>query len=79
MFADMRSAVGIPKEDDILDYIHALPDKEQAEAFEKVQVIERRAMAEQKAQPGLDALLEYLDRTEIKKGICTRNFEYVQF
>lgn len=75
MFADMRSAVGIPKHIDILDYIYSLPDQQQVEAFAKVQDIERLAMAKQVPQPGLVALMEYLDRNGIKKAICTRNFE----
>lgn len=75
MFAEMRSAVGIPKHMDILDFIHALPDRQQAEAFSKVQEIEQRAMALQVAQPGLVPLMEYLDMKGIKKAICTRNFE----
>ena len=75
MFSEMRSAVNIPKEIDILDYIHGLPDQEQQEAFAAIQVIERRAMANQVPQAGLVTLMEYLDRKRIKKGICTRNFD----
>lgn len=75
MFGEMREAVNIPKEYDILDYIHSLPDQEQSEAFAKVQEIERRAMQKQKPQPGLVGLMEYLDSRGIKKAICTRNFE----
>lgn len=75
MFSEMRTAVGIPEHIDILDYIHSLPDKQQAEAFAKVQDIERRGMAQQVPQAGLVPLMEYLDGKQIKKGICTRNFE----
>lgn len=75
MFKEMRSAVNIPKEMDILDYIHALPEPQQQEAFAKIQAIESRAMKQQVAQPGLVALLEYLDKYDIKKAICTRNFD----
>ena len=75
MFAEMRSAVNIPNEDDILDYIHALPSQQQDEAFAKIQRIEREAMAKQVPQPGMVSLMEYLDGKGIKKGICTRNFE----
>lgn len=77
MFAEMRKAVGIPKEIDILDHIHSLPSPEQDEAFGHIQAIERKAMAAQVPQPGLVTLMEYLDRSGIKKGICTRNFECV--
>lgn len=75
MFSEMRAAVDIPKELDILDHIHSLPDQQQAEAFAKIQSIERDAMAKQVPQAGLVSLMEYLDSKGIKKGICTRNFE----
>ncbi|RMZ15560.1 hypothetical protein D0860_01520 [Hortaea werneckii] len=75
MFAEMRQAVNIPKGSDILDYIHALPEKEQREAFSKIQDIERTAMSKQVPQAGLVNLMEFLDEHDIKKGICTRNFD----
>jgi len=76
MFSEMRSAVGIPKGEDILDYIHGLPENQQTEAFRKIQDIEREAMAKQIPQAGLVSLMEFLDEHGIHKGICTRNFEY---
>lgn len=75
MFEQMRSALGITKEIDILDHMHALPEPEQSEAFKKVQDIEQEAMRKQIPQAGLVTLLEFLDRHGIRKGICTRNFE----
>lgn len=75
MFLEMRSAVGITKEIDILDHILALPESEQQEAFSKIQAIEERAMRQQVPQPGLSILMEYLDKHKIKKAICTRNFD----
>jgi phosphoglycolate phosphatase-like HAD superfamily hydrolase len=75
MFQEMRSAVNIPADKDILDHIHSLPDREQATAFSKIQAIERQAMADQVPQPGLVSLMEYLDRKGIRKAICTRNFD----
>lgn len=77
MFGEMRSAVSIPPGEDILDFIHALPEQEQREAFAKIQAIERQAMARQVAQPGLVELMEYLEVKGVRKAICTRNFEYV--
>ncbi|KAK4995377.1 hypothetical protein LTR66_004793 [Elasticomyces elasticus] len=74
MFSEMRSALGIPKGEDILDYIYALPEKEQQEALDKIEAVERKAMKEQKPQAGLICLMEYLDKKRIRKGICTRNF-----
>ena len=71
----MRAALDIPKQVDILDHIHALPDGDQAEAYAKIQAIERQAMEKQIPQAGLVSLMEYLDEKGIHKGICTRNFE----
>ncbi|TKX23527.1 hydrolase-like protein 3 [Elsinoe australis] len=75
MFGEMRSALGIDKSVDILDHIHDLPEAEQPEAHEKIETIERRAMEKQVPQAGLVLLMEYLDQKNIKKGICTRNFD----
>lgn len=77
MFKLMRDSVSIPADQDILDYIHSLPPREQDEAFDKIKAIESQAMAEQVPQAGLVSLMEFLDREGVKKGICTRNFEYV--
>ncbi|KAK5722154.1 hypothetical protein LTR17_014346 [Elasticomyces elasticus] len=75
MFAQMREAVGITKEVDILDHIHSLSASEQESAFAKIQAIEREAMAAQVPQAGLVTLMEYLDERGVQKGICTRNFD----
>ncbi|KKF96165.1 putative uncharacterized hydrolase [Ceratocystis platani] len=52
-----------------------LPEASQAAAHEAIRAIERRAMDEQAAQPGLAELMQYLDSRGIRKGICTRNFD----
>ncbi|CAK7231921.1 hypothetical protein SCUCBS95973_008087 [Sporothrix curviconia] len=76
MFGQMREALGITKGTDILDHIYSLPTPEkQREAMESVRNIERAAMASQEAQPGLAALMDYLDARGVPKAICTRNFE----
>lgn len=75
MFAEMRSSVGIPKSEDILDFIYTLSPSDQEAAMEKIRTIERTAMSTQTAQPGLLSLMDYLDSKKIPKGICTRNFE----
>ena len=75
MFADMRNALGITKRVDILDHIYALPAQEQPAAHEAIRDIERKAMASQTPQPGLSALMSYLDDKGIRKAICTRNFD----
>jgi len=79
MFAEMRNALGIDKSTDILDHVHALPENEQKGAHDKIQAIERKAMKVQKPQPGLNELMEYLAKRNIRKGICTRNFECAFF
>lgn len=75
MFGEMRSALGITKGEDILDHIYSLTESEQKEAHAKIQAIERAAMEKQIPQAGLVSLMEYLDSKNVKKGICTRNFE----
>ena len=75
MFEEMRAAINLPNDKDILDHIHSLPEEEQGDAFAAIQAIERRAMETQVPQPGLVTLMEYLDRKGMKKAICTRNFD----
>ncbi|ROW10073.1 hypothetical protein VPNG_06483 [Cytospora leucostoma] len=76
MFGEMRRALGIPKQVDILEHIYGLPTPEAREAaMESVRRIERAAMAEQRAQPGLVELMSYLDARALPRGICTRNFD----
>ncbi|KAI1345066.1 haloacid dehalogenase-like hydrolase [Xylariaceae sp. FL0016] len=76
MFGQMREVLGISKSVDILEHIYSLPTPEDRErAMEHVRNIERKSMAEQVAQPGLVQLMDYLDKHNIPKGICTRNFE----
>ncbi|KAK4503397.1 hypothetical protein PRZ48_004312 [Zasmidium cellare] len=75
MFGQMREALGITKQTDILDHIHALPEPAQSEAFAKVQQIESDAMVKQTPQAGLVTLMEFLDRVGVRKAICTRNFD----
>ncbi|KAK7746419.1 hypothetical protein SLS53_002378 [Cytospora paraplurivora] len=76
MFGEMRRALGITKQVDILEHIYSLPTPEAREAaMESVRQIERAAMAEQRAQPGLVELMAYLDARGLPRGICTRNFD----
>lgn len=49
----MRDALCIDKGIDILDYVHSLPEKEQEEAQEKLRKIEKTAMLDMEAQPGI--------------------------
>ncbi|KAL4932763.1 putative haloacid dehalogenase-like hydrolase [Aspergillus undulatus] len=76
MFGKMREALGISKSVDILHHIRNLPtDDQRLEASNKVKAIEREAMKHQEPQPGLVELMEYLRDREIKRALCTRNFE----
>ena len=70
-----RTAVGIPKTSDILDHIYALPQAEQEQAMTKIRQIEGAAMLKQQPQAGLIELMEYLESRDVRKAICTRNFE----
>lgn len=76
MFAEMRNALNITKETDILEHVYSLPTPEaREEAMESIRDIERTAMASQQPQPGLVELMTYLDKRRIPKGICSRNFD----
>jgi phosphoglycolate phosphatase-like HAD superfamily hydrolase len=86
MFREMRSALSIPKEIDILAHIHSLsdsPDQTTSEgkpssprgrAVAIIQNIESTAMTQQIPQPGLKKLMSYLHERKVKKALCTRNF-----
>lgn len=75
MFHDMRTVLGITKATDILEHVESLPPAQQATALEAIRAIERKAMAAQVPQPGLNTLMQYLDSRGIRKAICTRNFD----
>lgn len=51
-----------------------MPPVEQEAALSKIRAIERTAMKNQVAQPGLLSLITYLEAHNMPKGICTRNF-----
>ncbi|KAL8928567.1 MAG: hypothetical protein Q9208_001801 [Pyrenodesmia sp. 3 TL-2023] len=68
-------ALGIPKSTDILNHIHSLPQPAQDEAQTAIRAIERAAMIEQEAQPGLNELMTYLEGRGVRMGLCTRNFD----
>ncbi|RDA92536.1 hypothetical protein CP533_4186 [Ophiocordyceps camponoti-saundersi (nom. inval.)] len=74
MFAEMRTALGIASSVDILHHIEGLPPHRQPAAADAIRAIESRAMLSQTPQPGLSALMTYLDSRRIPKAICTRNF-----
>ncbi|ORY83885.1 HAD-like domain-containing protein [Protomyces lactucae-debilis] len=74
MFKEMRDALKITKEQDILGSIEALPSEEQEAAHDKIRDIERNAMSKMEIQPGLHTLFKYLAETKVRKAICTRNF-----
>lgn len=76
MFKEMRSALQISRQTDILEHIYSLPTPEaQATAMASIRAIEHQAMTLQTPQPGLVTLMTYLDSRGVKKGICTRNFD----
>lgn len=72
----IRAALGIDQKIDILDHIRNLPTEQaRTEAVAKVQAIEREAMLAQQPQPGLMTLMDYLEKKEVRRALCTRNFE----
>ena len=72
-----REALSISKSTDILTHIYSLPHLTQEKAMSTIRAIEREAMATQVPQPDLKVLMDYLESRGVRKGICTRNFEYV--
>ena len=76
MFHQMRAVLDISRHTDILEHIYSLPTPEgQAKAMASIRAIEHEAMTLQTPQPGLVALMTYLDSRGVPKGICTRNFD----
>ncbi|KAE8349645.1 HAD-like domain-containing protein [Aspergillus coremiiformis] len=76
MFSQMREALGIDKKVDILNHIRSLPTLEdQLDATNKIKAVEQQAMRHQEPQPGLVELMDYLQEREVKRALCTRNFE----
>ncbi|KAK9471943.1 HAD-like domain-containing protein [Dipodascopsis tothii] len=75
MFGKMRETLGIDKSVDILDHIYSLEPVEQEAAHERVRAVERDAMVQMTAQPGVHELMDFLETTGVAKAICTRNFE----
>lgn len=73
----MRAVLGIAKTIDILEHIYTLAIDKQPSAMESIREVERDAMRKMVPQKGLIELMEYLDKRDVRKGICTRNFEYV--
>ena len=50
------------------------PSSPRSRAVAAIQAIERRAMTSQRPQPGLQQLMAYLHRRDMRKALCTRNF-----
>lgn len=75
MFRDMRAALAIPREADILTHVASLPPAAQSAAHATLRKIETHYMRLQTPQPGLVELMAYLEERGVRKGICTRNFD----
>lgn len=74
----IRDALGIEKGVDIIHHIRGLPTfTARTDAIAIVRDIERKAMVKQVPQPGLVELMDYLNSKNVKRALCTRNFEYV--
>ncbi|ETN45364.1 uncharacterized protein HMPREF1541_09195 [Cyphellophora europaea CBS 101466] len=50
------------------------PTSPQARAVAAVKAIERTAMTSQRPQPGLSEVMTYLEKRNMRKALCTRNF-----
>lgn len=75
MFREMRQALDIPPKHDILEFIRNMPTQmERTKALQTIRRIEVAALTTQTPQPGLQTLMDYLERRNVKKALCTRNF-----
>lgn len=83
MFQEMRKALDIPRSTDILEHILSLSDDPEgssgpsprSRAQGAIKDIERQAMSRQQPQPGLNELITYLAKNDLRIALCTRNFE----
>lgn len=73
MFGEMRQALEIPPSEDILDFVHALPEERQKRAHLILKDIEQRTMLKMRPQPGLRDLFSWLRDHKLPFTIQTRN------
>ncbi|MFZ2290739.1 MAG: HAD family hydrolase [Halopseudomonas yangmingensis] len=76
-FAAIRRELGIPAEEDILDFIAARPVAERQRLTRQLDAIEHDLAASVQAAPGAVELLRWLQRQQLPLGIVTRNLRAV--
>lgn len=72
-FMAIKAALGIPPEEDILDYLDALPPEESAPLHKKLDSIERELSAKTAVASGARELLSMLVEDDCVLGVLTRN------
>ncbi len=72
-FVEIRKQLGIPLDEDILDFIDAQPDNQKALLNDQLHKIEQDLANEGVAQPGVFNLLEHLKDCGASLAVLTRN------
>lgn len=76
-FAAIRRELGVPAEEDILEFIASRPLTEREQLAAELDAIEMRLAADVRAAPGAAELIRYLHETDRQVGILTRNLQQV--
>lgn len=76
-FAAIRLELGIPAEDDILEFIAARPLAEREQLSAELDAIEMRLANDVRAAPGAAELIRHLHESGRHIGILTRNLQQV--
>ncbi len=72
-FEAIRSALGLPSGEPILEYLDRLPQREAARGYRRLDEIEREIALVSRARPGAVELLTHLRERGLRTGILTRN------
>lgn len=76
-FAAIRRELGVPMDEDILEYLGRLPMAERERLNRELDAIELRLASEVEPAPGAAELILELHRREVRLGILTRNLHSV--
>ena len=72
-FQAMRREIGLTSEGDLAHLIFALPEEQQRRAWAVIERHEKEAIAHQRLQEGVPALLARCRSHDVRLGLITRN------
>jgi len=72
-FVHMKQMLGVPEDDDIIEYMNSLSEDQHQIARQKLDDIERGLAVKAQPAPGLYPFMEALSKESIQMGILTRN------